>query len=119
MFPVLRMLFPALALCLASPAGADEAGPGGVVVSVEVLTSDSDEFLLFRGKLILQRTTGPLVEYTWGGSTCKGRDLTETQVSILFDLATAPYMIVVPRWKPGQGGASCLVGFQAFNRKFD
>lgn len=119
MLRTLRLSSIALALCFAAPILADEVGPGGAVVSVEVLTIDSDEYQLFRGKVLLQRTTGPLVEYTFGGSTCKGRDLTETQISILFDLAATPYMILVPRWKPGQGGASCLVGFQAFNRKYD
>jgi hypothetical protein len=103
-----------------SGASADDTGPGGFVLAVDVNGAYSDFYKLHRGKVqIRQVSDSAVVEYTWGGTTCSGRDLTESQVARLFDLAAAPYMLLIPRYINGLGGARCLVGFTAFNRKYD
>lgn len=99
---------------------ADIAGDGGYVLAAELLTDGSDDFGLVRGRvLIRQRVDQQTVEYVWGGNTCPGRDLADWQVQILFDLAAAPYMLVVPQYKNGAGGNRCLVRWTAFNEKYD
>lgn len=99
---------------------ADEPHPIGSVVAMEVVSDGSDEFGLFRGTLTLLEIQDPqnLSEYVWGGNTCPGRDLTEAQVQMLIELSTAPYMVVLPYTKNGQGGAKCLVRFRTLNQKF-
>lgn len=100
---------------------ADELGPAGVVLSMELRTTSADAYLISHGSLIVLETAGNAeTEYRWGGTSCGSRVLTEFQVARLFDLAATPYMAIAPRYKNGQGPTTlCLVGFKAFNTKYE
>jgi len=102
----------------------DSAGDWGRVVSVRVTAQGSDDFAKFRGTLTLAgrrthpRRPAPTVEYTWGGSTCPGRDLTDGQISQLTEAMThRAHLRIKPYFKPGQGSAKCIVGFEAAGRE--
>lgn len=104
-------------LLLATTAFADELTDWGEVVEILSVAEGSDDYGRFRGELIL-RTAGMDSVFTWGGTTCPGRVLSEGQVALLQNAALAPYMRVRLRTKIGQGGASCIVGMRFSNNKF-
>ena len=98
----------------------DETGPAGTVLSVEIRTTSSDFFVQAHGMLVVQQSIDDMsVEYRWGGTSCGSKILTESQLSYLMDLAAAPYMMIEPIYKDGQGQTICLVGFKAFNTKYE
>lgn len=114
----MRLLLSTVAiLLLAANAYADELTDWGEVAELLVIAEGSDDLGRFRGELVL-RIDGIDSVYTWGGSTCPGRDLTESQVELLQNAALAPYMRVRLRTKIGQGGADCIVGMRFSNSKF-
>ena len=99
----------------------DITAPEGFVVSVKVNARGSNDFSAVHGRLVVQQVSdSALVEYGWSGSNCPNREITESQVEILFDLAATPYMLLVPVYLPGQlPNSRCLRGFTAFNEKYD
>lgn len=103
---------------------ADSTGDWGRVVSVRVTAQGSDDYGRFRGKVELAgRRTHPkkrpeITEYVWGGSSCPGRDLSDSQVHQLQDAMThRAHLRLLPYYKPGQGGAKCIVGFDVRGRE--
>lgn len=96
---------------------ADDLSEYGELVSIEFLTADSDQYALFRGRVTLQVNDIDTL-YTWGGSTCNNRDLSDAQVTQLQNALLAPYMRVRFRTKIGQGANLCIVGFEITNEKF-
>jgi len=99
---------------------ADVTGPAGAVLSVEVRTVSADLYLQFHGRLVVQQSIDDMaVEYRWGGTSCGSRILTASQLGYLMDLAAAPYMMIEPFYQDGQGQTICLVGFKAFNTKYE
>ena len=99
---------------------ADETGPAGTVHSVLVRTVSSDSYIQAHGSLMVKQSIDDVVtEYRWGGTSCGAKVLTDSQVAYLMDLAAAPYMLIEPIHKAGQGQIICLVGFTAFNSKYE
>ena len=100
--------------------GADSTGPAGTVLSVEARTVSADTYLQYHGRLVVQQSIDNMaVEYRWGGTSCGSRILTASQLGYLMDLAAAPYMMIEPFYQDGQGQTICLVGFRAFNTKYE
>ena len=105
---------------LAGAAWADETGPAGTILSLEERTVSSDLYVQAHGILLVKQSIDDMVvEYRWGGTSCGSKILTESQFSYLMDLAAAPYMLIEPIYKAGQGQTICLVGFKAFNTKYE
>ena len=116
---VIALLALAAAL-MCQAAWADETGPAGTVLSVEIRTVSSDAYVQAHGSLMVKQSIDDMVaEYRWGGTSCGSKILTESQLAFLMDLSSAPYMLIEPIYKAGQGPAICLVGFKAFNTKYE
>jgi hypothetical protein len=110
----IRFLLSALVLAPAV-AAADSKGSPGRVASVDVNTAGSDDFSKFRGEVAIRAGSKKVQKmkverYRFGGSTCPGKDLSEAQLQMLLT-AMHERDIVTPRYKNGQGGHRCLVGF--------
>lgn len=105
---------------LGGAATADEIGPAGAVQSIDVRTTLSDLFLQAHGEVvILQSSDKQSVAYRWGGASCGSKVVPADQVAYLMDLAAEPYMLIEPKYQSGQGDTKCLVGFKAFNTKYE
>lgn len=116
---VIALLALAAAL-MCQAAWADETGPAGTVLSVEIRTGSADFYLQAHGILMVKQSIDDMVvEYRWGGTSCGSKVLTESQLAYLMDLSAAPYMLIEPIYQNGQGAAICLVGFKAFNTKYE
>ena len=116
-FCVFLLLAPAV---LGGEVHADEIGLAGFVQNIAVKTVSADTYLQTHGELvILQTSNEQLTTYRWGGTACGSKVLTDAQLSYLMDFASAPYMVVEPIHKPGQGDSKCLVGFTAYNVKYE
>jgi hypothetical protein len=93
----------------ASPAFADDQGPKGTVTALEINHSTSDTYLQHHGRVFVVTGTRS-AEYRWGGVACGSRTLTENLVTML-QRALESGTPIAPRYKDGQGGTRCLVGF--------
>ncbi|GGC98626.1 hypothetical protein [Aquisalinus flavus] len=82
----------------------------GTITSIYLSGQGSDNFAKYRGTVTLDFVGTGTLDYTWGGSTCPGRDLSAEQVQILV-MARAHDLKITPEHKRGQGGALCLTGF--------
>ena len=120
---VLTSLVLGLGLGFSGFAHADSAGAFGRVVNVRVNTNASDDFTRFRGEVTLGRRdpgTKKVVTdvYKWGGSQCSGKDLNADQIEQLHNAMThRAHLVVRPYYKPGAGGAKCVVGFDVTARE--
>jgi hypothetical protein len=102
----------AFALLAAGPASADEEGDGGRIVGLHINTPGSDQHALFQGKITIRNTRGKRDEYVWGGSSCPGQKLNESQVQLLA-AALRGRTTIQPFYDPADsGGQRCLVGFE-------
>jgi hypothetical protein len=95
-------------------------GEPGRITAVEIITEGSDQFFLEKGSVTLQPEDGGAPQrYFWGGTRCgNGRDFTDSEEDRVLLLATTPYMIVQPYYKPVAQGARCLVRFSVSNAKY-
>lgn len=82
----------------------------GSITSIYLSAQGSDRYGMVRGILTLDFVGTGAMDYSWGGATCPGRDLSPEQVQILV-MARAHGLKVTPEHKRGQGGALCLTGF--------
>jgi len=114
--PILPWLAAALTcLALPSSARADETGKSGRVSQLRINTPGSVEHASYHGSITIKRpTTGQLIEYRWGGSTCPAHKLTDTQLDILvMAFAQRDRTMLSPHYITGEGaGNRCLVGFE-------
>ncbi len=100
------------ALALPGPARADSAGPTGRVRSLTIATPGSDAYASYRGAVEIGQKKRPPVTYYFGRAYCPGKDLSDAQVALLAEaLEDAGKIRITPRFKNGQGGRKCLVGF--------
>jgi hypothetical protein len=92
-------------------ASADSAGKKGRVIEISVNEPSSDDYAKFHGSVeIYSKKTK--ATYHWGGSYCPGKDLSAESVERLTQaFMTRRWTKVKPRYKNGQGGKKCLVGF--------
>lgn len=102
----------AVAMTVPSVAYADTDGTAGTVASVTVNESGSDDYSTVRGELVINEGQANRT-YKWGGTVCSGRNVSETNVALLFEALRARDSVqLVPSYKSGIGGARCLVGFK-------
>ena len=119
----MRTKIPAIALSaltivgVSAAAYADSTGHVGRAVGLRVNETGSDEAAKFKGSVTLAYRTArrqpvKMDTYHWGGNMCPGRNLSEINTEMLADAVGNGKRIVRPYFKPGNGGAKCLVGFQ-------
>ncbi|RMG95114.1 MAG: hypothetical protein D6705_14325 [Deltaproteobacteria bacterium] len=103
-----------LSILLLAPATAraDATGPTGRVKSLTINTSGSDDWNTHHGAVEIGRKKGPSAVYHFGRAYCPGKDLTDAQIALLAEaLEEGGAIRVTPRYKNGQAGRKCLVGF--------
>lgn len=81
----------AVACGLASPASADTT-PATSVSQLMVLEPGDASYKLFHGAVWLESDKAT-TNYRWGGLQCKGRDLSDNSVQILFAAFRAEYQV--------------------------
>lgn len=96
---------------LAGTAGADTTATTSVS-QLMVLEPGDASYKLFHGAVWLEHDKAS-TNYRWGGLQCKGRDLSDTSVQILFAAFRSEYQIrleyVVTEYKEKQ--YRCVTGF--------
>lgn len=80
--------------------------------SLRVLERTNDDYAKMHGELeVYPVSKNKTYTYRWGGSSCPGRNLTETNVMLLGEGLTHKMKIQI-EMKLGQGGSKCIVGFR-------
>lgn len=101
----------ALLLALGAPAAADQT-PLTSVSQLMVLEPGDTSYKLFHGAVWLDSDKAT-TNYRWGGLQCKGRDLSESSIQILFAAFRSEYLIklefVLIDYKDKQ--YRCVTGF--------
>lgn len=118
---MVRILFLAVGvvLALSSTSQADDVGPVGNVVSLEVYGTSADTYLARHGRIRVRSSAdGSIAEYSWGGAACGTKVLTEAQVDALYRAFENKKTLVQPLSLPGQGLNLCLVGTQFVQKKY-
>jgi len=107
-FPVLVL---GLSLGLVAPAHADTT-PSSSVSQLMVLEPGDTSYKLFHGAVWLD-TDKATTNYRWGGLQCKGRDLSDNSIQILFAALRSEYQVkleyVLNDYKDKQ--YRCITGF--------
>jgi hypothetical protein len=78
-------------LALAVPARADTTGLTSVA-QLMVLEPGDSSYKLFHGAVWLEADKAS-VNYRWGGLQCKGRDLSDTSIQLLFAAFRSEYQV--------------------------
>lgn len=91
---------------------ADSTGSAGVVDTLAVYESGSDDYAMANGVLTVKEGNGTKREYKWGGSLCPGRELSPESIALLFQaLQDRKNIKITPSYKPGNANTRCLTGF--------
>jgi hypothetical protein len=108
---MLRGLLVLLVLSLAAPARADSTA-STQIAQMMVLEPGDSSYKLFHGALWLE-TDKASVNYRWGGLECKGRDLGDTSIQLLYaafhaqEVVKLEYVATDYQGKPYR----CVTGF--------
>jgi hypothetical protein len=108
----MRVALVVLLLCaLISPAFADTTPPTGIN-RVMVLEPGDDAYKLFHGAVWLDADKAQW-NYRWGGLQCKGRDLSDTSIQLLFAAFRSEYQVAVEFVTSEYKGKQyrCVTGF--------
>ena len=101
-----------LALLLIAPAAVADTTTTTSVAQLMVLEPGDASYKLFHGAVWLEHDKAS-TNYRWGGLQCKGRELSDSSVQILFAAFRAEYQItleyVVSQYKDKQ--YRCVTGF--------
>ena len=102
----------ALALSLSSTTASADTTPTTSVSQLMVLEPGDSSYKLFHGAVWLDADKAT-TNYRWGGLQCKGRDLSESSIQILFAAFRSEYQIkleyVLIDYKDKQ--YRCITGF--------
>lgn len=104
-----------LALGIATPvAAADQIGPEGRIVGVEIRAAGSDDRSTAQGSIKIRRGSAKADLYEWGGTSCPATKLSEIEIGMLERaFHNRSRTLVAPRFKSGEtSGVRCLVGFE-------
>jgi hypothetical protein len=96
------------AVALPAVAHAEENGPAGSIVELQVNHSTSLEYLKYHGYVVIAKGNQE-AEYRWGGTACGSKTLPDSMVTML-QRALESDSTVIPRYELGQGQSQCLVG---------
>lgn len=101
----------AILLALVTPAGADSTASTSVS-QLMVLEPGDSSYKLFHGAVWLDADKAT-TNYRWGGLQCKGRDLSDTSIQLLFAAFRSEYQVrleyVINEYKDKQ--YRCVTGF--------
>ena len=93
-------------------ARADSAGKTGRITKLEIVSKGSTDAAKYRGSIQVRRGKDRPEVYHWGGGYCTGKDLTDGQIDLLMHALERNGRIkITPRFRNGQAGKRCLVGF--------
>jgi hypothetical protein len=108
---MIRASMIAAALTIAVAAHADTT-PTSTIAQVMVLESGDASYHLFHGAVWLQLDKAT-TNYRWGGEQCKGRDLSDASVQLLFGAFQARYQVKLEYVTSQLDGRSyrCITGF--------
>src|SRR3954467_3169893 len=101
-----------IAAALVGSAARADTGPPTGVAQLMVLEPGDTSYKLFHGAVWLDADKAT-TNYRWGGLQCKGRELSDTSVQLLFAAFRAEYQVAVEyvaleyRGKPYR----CVTGF--------
>jgi hypothetical protein len=99
------------ALTVVAPARADTTGTTSIA-QLMVLEPGDSSYKLFHGAVWLDADKAS-VNYRWGGLQCKGRELSDTSIQLLFAAFRSEYQVklefVATEYKDKQ--YRCLTGF--------
>jgi hypothetical protein len=99
----------------ATHALADSTGTAGPIVGIEINDDTSDLWGTYQGRVFINE--GEAIQaYGWQGTSCSGYVMSTSQQEILAN-SIARKVLVVPYYKPGAGGARCLVSFAVTTKK--
>lgn len=104
-----------LTLSSALPGGATARGDSTVTTSIAqlmVLEPGDTSYRLFHGAVWLDQDKASW-NYRWGGLQCKGRDLSDTSIQLLFAAFRSEYQVTVEYVVTDYKGKPyrCLTGF--------
>ena len=88
----MRRLLPVLALVAISSTARAETTPVTAVAQLMVLEPGDSSYKLFHGAVWLDVDKAS-VNYRWGGLQCKGRELSDTSIQILFAAFRSEYQV--------------------------
>jgi len=107
----MRGLLVCLALCLSTLAHADKTATSSVA-QMMVLEPGDSSYKLFHGAIWLESDKAS-TNYRWGGLQCKGRELSDNSIQLLFASFRSEYQVkleyVVTDYKDAQ--YRCVTGF--------
>jgi hypothetical protein len=87
----MRRLVSAFVLCCAALAHADTT-PVSSVAQLMVLEPGDSSYKLFHGAVWLESDKAS-TNYRWGGLQCKGRELSDTSIQLLFAAFRSEYQV--------------------------
>jgi len=100
------------AVLASSPIAAADTGPPTGIAQLMVLEPGDASYKLFHGAVWLDADKAT-TNYRWGGLQCKGRELSDTSIQLLFAAFRSEYQVaveyVVSVYKDKQ--YRCLTGF--------
>jgi len=101
----------AAALMASVPAHADTGPPTGIA-QLMVLEPGDSSYKLFHGAVWLDADKAT-TNYRWGGLQCKGRELSDTSIQLLFAAFRSEYQVAVEYVMSEYKGKQyrCLTGF--------
>ena len=85
---------PALVLVLAASLAHAETTPGSPIAQVMLLEASDSSYELFHGAVWLDHDKATW-NYRWGGLQCRGRDLSDTSIQLLFAAFRSEYQVAV------------------------
>src|SRR5260221_9906286 len=88
----MRRFLPVLALVAISSSARAETTPVTAVAQLMVLEPGDSSYKLFHGAVWLDVDKAS-VNYRWGGLQCKGRELSDTSIQLLFAAFRAEYQV--------------------------
>lgn len=109
---VLASLSLVVALALAPRVAAADTTPTTSVAQLMVLEPGDASYKLFHGAVWLE-TDKASTNYRWGGAQCKGRELSDTSVQLLFAAFRSEYQVTVEYATSEYKGKTyrCITGF--------
>lgn len=107
----LSSVLAAAVLAASVPAHADTGPPTGIA-QLMVLEPGDSSYKLFHGAVWLEIDKAT-TNYRWGGLQCKGRELSDTSIQLLFAAFRSEYQVAVEYVKSEYKGNQyrCITGF--------
>jgi len=107
----MRVLAVVAAMAIATPAAA-ETTPPTAIHQLMVLEPGDASYKLFHGAVWLEHDKASF-NYQWGGLQCKGRELSETSIQLLFAAFRNEYQVAIEYIVSEYKGKTfrCVTGF--------